>query len=96
MFFEEMGLYLKKGVLDSESIYEMYCFYIEHYWVFAEPRIKELRAERKDPTYFDKFELLMHAMKRHSRKRKVPIRDKADSDIRKFIERELAMQCASV
>ncbi|HLD08965.1 MAG TPA: hypothetical protein VJB68_02825, partial [Methylophilaceae bacterium] len=49
-FFEEMGLYLKKGVFTPDILWELYSYYIEHYWRIAEPLVNEYRLSTNDKT----------------------------------------------
>jgi hypothetical protein len=91
-FFEEMGLYLKKGVLDEESIWNMYSYLIVHYWAILIQKIKKMRADESDNTYFDKFEYLLNRMNRFTQRSNSPKITPTESDISKFIYGELLVE----
>jgi hypothetical protein len=87
-FFEDIGIYLERGVFDIESIWDKYGYYIEHYWAIYRPHIDEFRAETKDNTWYEKFEYLKNKMEEHSRKRGVAITVKTQDEIKKFMTGE--------
>jgi hypothetical protein len=57
-FFEEIGVYLERGVLGEKIIWDLYSYWIEHYWIIFEPSIQEYRRNTSDKTYFEHFESL--------------------------------------
>jgi hypothetical protein len=80
-FFEELGLYLKKGVFDVEIIWELYCDSIERYWPITEPLINDMRAKYQDRTYYWNFEYLYKETIKHSKKNNCPIPAKTEKQI---------------
>jgi hypothetical protein len=87
-FFEEIGLYLHKRVFDASTIWELYSYFVEHYWTILQPRIQEFRNSSQDKSWFSEFEFLSRELKKHSKKRKCPV-GKSDADIQKFIRGEI-------
>jgi len=67
-FFEELGLYSKKRVFEDEVVWDMFSYYIQHYWAMLEPHIMEFRRSKDDPSWFEKFEYLDERMKKYSLK----------------------------
>lgn len=68
-FFEAVGVYLERGIFDTESVWDKYSDYVEHYWAMYQPHIMEFRAESKDPTWYEKFEKLKIKMEKFSEKK---------------------------
>ena len=57
-FFEEVGLYVKRGILDRTLVWELCSFDIEHYWPMLEEPIRTLRTKFGDNSFFEHFEEL--------------------------------------
>lgn len=87
-FFEDMGVYLEKKVFDAESLWDKYSYYVEYYWAMYQPHIVEFRAETKDPTWYEKFEMLKNRMEEVSKKKGLKTVGKTQEEIRKFIATE--------
>ena len=87
-FFEDMGVYFERGIFDAESLWDKYSYYVEFYWAMYQPHIQEFRAETKDPTWYEKFELLKKKMEEFSKKKGLNIIGKTQEDIKKFIATE--------
>lgn len=68
-FFEKMGLYYSKRILDRDSIWDLFGEDILYYFSILESNILELRNKRGDETYYDKFEELNDLMKKEYKKR---------------------------
>lgn len=87
-FFEKLGLYHKRNIVDSHLAWEMYSYYVEHYWPILEPTLLDLRKD--DKTIFTAFELFHKDMKHFSKKLKVPCDDKRPDVLKDFAKSELA------
>jgi hypothetical protein len=87
-FFEEIGIYVRKGIFDVTTVWEFYSYYIEHYWVILQPRVKEYRINSQDQLWFSEFEYLYSRITKYSIKRKCPV-GKSDADIQKFVRGEI-------
>ncbi len=57
-FFEEIGIYCKRSILDLETVWEIYSYDIEHYWMITKNGIHHLRKKKNDPTYYKNFQNL--------------------------------------
>ncbi|HEY7491888.1 MAG TPA: hypothetical protein VIH59_12375, partial [Candidatus Tectomicrobia bacterium] len=90
-FFEDPGLYLKKRIFDIEMLWELYSYYAEYYWPILEPRVRELRAERKDNTWYSNFENLCKETIAYSKKQRAPYSDKTDQELRRFVASEIEL-----
>ena len=82
-FFEDMGLFLRRGVLDGETVWESYSYSIEHYWQLTEPRITEFRTATKDRTWYTNFEYLFQKIAKTSSKKRC-VSGKTQEELRKF------------
>jgi hypothetical protein len=87
-FFEQMGLYLKKGVFTPDLLWELYSYYIEHYWCIAAPFISEFRLSTEDKTWYSSFEGLYGAMRKESKRRHIACDGKTQEQIAQFIREE--------
>lgn len=90
-FFEEIGVYCKRGILDKEIVWEMYSFHIEHYWVMAKNSILSLRRESRDETFYKNFEDLYQTMCDLNRKNSAATYEKTSEDVVRFIGYELGV-----
>ncbi len=88
-FFEDIGIYSRKKVFDSDIIWDKYSYFIEHYWQMYEPHIKEYRASHNDETWYEQFQYLYEEMKKISIKRNVNAVGKTQAQIKKFIQGEI-------
>lgn len=88
-FFEDLGLYYKRGVFDIEIVWERYSYFIEHYWSMYQPSITEFRADSKDASWFSSFEELFRAVDRFSKKKGATTGLKTKEQIAKFVRGEL-------
>ncbi len=89
-FFEEIGLYLRTGVFDATTVWEVYSYYVEHYWEILRPRIIEFRASSQDKTWFSQFEYLAIKLAHQSKKHRASPAEKTNEQIKKFVTGELA------
>lgn len=87
-FFEELGLYRHKKVFDKYTVWELYSYYVEHYWPLLKPRIEDMRKE--DKTVYTSFEALHRETKKVSKKRGAPTDAKPPEVLAEFIKEELA------
>jgi len=88
MFFEEMGAYCKKGILDLDIAWELYSFEVEHYWVMAENSIISFRTDKKDLSFYRYFEWLYKQMQLVSAKKNAPSNKRMDAEVEDFIQLE--------
>jgi hypothetical protein len=69
-FFETLGLYYKRNMVDSHLAWGLYSYYVEHYWPILQPAIKEMR--KTDNTIFTDFEQFHNEMKAVSKRKNAP------------------------
>jgi len=68
-FFEELGLHLRKRVVDIEDVWERYSVPAEIYWNIMSPGIVELR-ESGDSSWYSNFEYLVVRLRRYDMNRR--------------------------
>jgi hypothetical protein len=90
-FFEELGVYCKRGILDKGIVWEIYSFDIEHYWIMVKNSILCFRRDLGDETFYNNFEFLYQEMLLMNRKQGAPLREKTSEDIASFIAYELGI-----
>ena len=90
-FFEDLGIFLKKGVFEVDVIWDKYSYYIEHYWAMYEPHIKEFRTSHNDNTWYEKFGYLHQQMAKQSKRHKINSNAKTQAQITSFIGGELGI-----
>lgn len=96
-FFEELGLLVKKNVIDSDVIWEEYSFEIEHYWPILQPKINSLRRDQGlDDTYFDSFEELYRSIDKVCQKKKRPAVGRGESACTEFCDGEIKAITAEI
>jgi hypothetical protein len=90
-FFEEMGLLLRKGVLEEEFVWGTHSYFIEHYWSMLQNNIKEYRLATEDSSWFEELETLRKRMGKFAKKKKVSGLDKTEAEIAAFILGEMSL-----
>jgi hypothetical protein len=90
LFFEELGAFTAKRVLDPDIVWEIYSFEIEHYWAMVDEAIKRFRKEENDYTFFYHFERLYRQTRKLGKKKGAPAHERTETDIKNFIRHELA------
>lgn len=70
-FFEKVGLFLKRDILDLEFTWNFYALYAIGYWEILEKDIIELRKLQDDDTSWEMFEYLYKQVKKYDRKLKI-------------------------
>ncbi len=88
-FFEELGIFLNRKIVDIDIVWDLYSFYIEHYWGMARNGVMVLRREENDNSYYERFEGLYSEIQHYSRSKGFPKHDRATDEIRNFINIEL-------
>jgi hypothetical protein len=94
-FFEDLGLYYKRGVFDIEIIWERYSYFVEYYWAMYYSSIYKYRSETADNTWFRCFENLYNAIQNYSKKECGMSAPKTEEQISKFIRGELAVRSSA-
>jgi hypothetical protein len=87
-FFETLGLYYKRNIIDTHLAWGLYSYYVEHYWPILQPTIIEMR--RADKTIFTDFENFHDTMKAVSKKKNAPADIKPEEVLMEFAKSELA------
>lgn len=83
-FFENVGLYMHKGRIDEDTVYNSYSVMIEGYWPALKTFVMESRKKGQAPDEYIEFEQLYHEMNK---------RDKLESemnqnDLKDFLQQE--------
>lgn len=69
-FFEDMGMLLRRGYLDSEMMWETFSYYSVRWWEACEDYVREERRQKgNDQTLFEDFEYLANKMYQMGEKR---------------------------
>ena len=87
-FFEDLGLYLKRHVVDREPVWDKWSYYIERYWEMYREWIDVFRQETGDTTWYDKFEYLKNEMDKESRSKGLQTPKINSADLAKFARGE--------
>lgn len=70
-YFEELGSYVKAGLVDKSICWDIFSYQIEAYFTLFENGIKLHRRELKDMTAFERFEWLRSQMLEMSQAKRV-------------------------
>lgn len=88
-FFDSIGLYLQRNILDLEFTWSGYSYYIIRYWEVLEKDINEYRKLENDNAPWEEFEYLYkQVMKFDSRRLKIRQGKLARSEIQQFLTGE--------
>ncbi|HEY0018202.1 MAG TPA: hypothetical protein VGC13_17945 [Longimicrobium sp.] len=88
-FFENLGLYVEKQVVSQEIAWELYSYYVEHYWAMLEREIRDIRKENEDPTLYCHFQRLNAILRDYGLRRGVVPGDFSPARITRFRDYEL-------
>jgi len=86
-FFEEMAVYVRYGAFDIKSVWNLYSYYLEHYWPILKPKVTELRAAEQDDTYYEHAEWLYEKVCKYSKRRNANPR-KTSQQLERFVKGE--------
>ena len=91
-FFDSMGLYHNKGVIDTEMAWVMFYYWLGYYWQFLKEDANDLENQQGGIVYYKNIRLFYERLTRFGRKhRKLP-RDEthfAPDRLRAFLEDEI-------
>jgi hypothetical protein len=85
-FFEDMGLFLKRGYLDRELLWNTFGFFAVRWWAVCKGSILEERKLQDDSTLFEDFEDLARQLSVRDAKR--GLTEPTPTDLTKFLEDE--------
>ena len=85
-FFEDIGLFLRRGYLDEELIWSTFGFFCARWWVACKGYVLEERRTQDDPTLFSDFEDLTKRLL--ARDVKESLTEPTPSDLKQFLEDE--------
>lgn len=88
-FFENLGLYVEQKVVSRGIAWEMYSYYVEHYWTMLEREIRDIRRENDDYTLYCHFQKLDSALKEYGLRRGVVPIDFPEARIDRFRRYEI-------
>lgn len=86
-FFEELGLYVEKSIIEEEIVWELYGEYTEHYWPILLQRMKE--AQTWDESGYCFFKKLHKRCVKLSAKADPKTAERSQEDLKVFAESEL-------
>jgi hypothetical protein len=87
-FFEDMGLFLRRGYLDEELLWNSFGYYGVRWWAACKNYILEERKLQNDPTLFTDFELLAKRFRALDIQEKLP--EATSSELQSFLQDESA------
>ena len=85
-FFEDLGLFLRRGYLDEELAWDTFGFYAVRWWAVCKGYILEERKRQSDSTLFTDFEDL--AKRFVARDAKAGLTEATPSDLQQFLKDE--------
>jgi hypothetical protein len=85
-FFEDLGLFLRRGYLDEELAWDTFGFYAVRWWAVCRGYILEERRRQSDSTLFTDFEDL--AKRFLTRDTKAGLTEATPSDLQQFLKDE--------
>jgi hypothetical protein len=85
-FFEDMGLFLRRGYLDEELLWSTFGFYAVRWWAACKNYNLEERKQQNDSTFFTDFELLANRFRILDRGEKLA--EPTSSELQSFLRDE--------
>jgi len=88
-FFDTLGMFLKRNILDLEFTWARYSYWVIRYWEVLEKDINAYRKLEKDNVYWEDFEYLYkQIVKFDSQRLKIHRGKLAKDEIRQFLSGE--------
>ena len=85
-FFEDLGLFSRRGYLDEELIWHAFGFYVVRWWAACKDYVLEERRRQNDETLFTDFEDLASRMRR--RDIRAGLQEPSSEELGQFLEGE--------
>lgn len=85
-FFEDMGLFCRRGYLDEELLWNTFGFYTVKWWAACRDYVLEERRKQNDATLFTDFEELVNRFRKRDKRAKLAEPSKAE--IEEFLKEE--------
>jgi hypothetical protein len=85
-FFEDLGLFLRRGYLDEELVWSTFGYYAVRWWKAAYDYIDRERTDKKDPEIFADFQELTKRFQ--ARDLKKGLSDPTTDDVNAFLNDE--------
>jgi len=87
-FFEDLAVYLKRGIIDTSLVWDKYSYSIEYYWALFQPRIMKFRSDQNDKTFYDQFEYMNGMMASHASSQALKYGKKDNEELEAFRRHE--------
>jgi hypothetical protein len=87
-FFEELGLYAKRGWVPPRVIWDTYSYHIECYWDMCSQEVVDRRSKLNDPSVFENFDQLAKDMRVINKKRGISFSKRTAEQLKEFAEGE--------
>lgn len=71
-FFEEVGYFQRRGVLEAESVWHTFGVPARVYWAVFGPTVEKMREVENDPTVYEDFQRLDRLVADINRERGIP------------------------
>lgn len=63
LFLDKLGLYVHQNLIDRDTVYHSYVYWVERYWPVLKPSVEKFRKQQKDPSYLVQLEQLYDDMR---------------------------------
>lgn len=88
--FERIGAYVRFGALSERAVWDVFSWYIDHYYELARSGLTDLRKHHKDRLLFENFEWLAIQLSNTSRSKGLPSHILQNQiDARNFLDAEI-------
>ncbi len=88
-FFEDLGLFLRRGYLDEELEWDTFGFYAVRWWAACKDYILEERKRQNDETLFTDFENLVRTLR--TLDAKSGLAEPTAAEVKAFLEGEFRL-----
>ncbi len=90
-FFDSMGFYTQRRVIDMDTIWNEFSWEVLHYWPALRSYIKKIRTEEGDSEFYENFEWLYNKILQETASRKhqsITQVEPTEKQIRDFLQDE--------
>jgi len=93
-FFEDLGMYLRRGYFDEELAWSTFGFYAVRWWAACRDYVLEERKANNDQTLFTDFESVVERFRQLDRQH--ALTEPTEAEVEKFLQDEANLEIPSL
>jgi hypothetical protein len=92
-FFEDLGMYLRRGYFDEELAWSTFGFFAVRWWAACKDYVLEERKRNNDQTLFTDFEAAVDRFRRLDRQKSLT--EPTEAEVAKFLQDEANLEIST-